>query len=146
MPLCHHADLAGQPPSVPSLVELGARLDRDQLATMVTHGKGLMPAFPGMSKDDLAHSRHSCLVNRHGVAAKSGMKGTKPVERYRSGFGFMLTSNGLSPIAPPWTSLDRLRFELRGHPVENPAGRCAGAGGQRDHRDWNPLSQVSDRW
>ena len=33
------------------------------------------------------------------------MKGSKPAERYRSGFGFMYTSNGLSPIAPPWTSL-----------------------------------------
>lgn len=26
-------------------------------------------------------------------------------ERYYSGFGFMIASNGLSPIAPPWTSL-----------------------------------------
>jgi glucose dehydrogenase len=26
-------------------------------------------------------------------------------ERYYSGFGFMLASDGLSPIAPPWTSL-----------------------------------------
>jgi quinoprotein glucose dehydrogenase len=25
--------------------------------------------------------------------------------RYRSGFGFMITSTGLSPIKPPWTSL-----------------------------------------
>ncbi len=28
-----------------------------------------------------------------------------PAERYYSGFGFMIASNGLSPIAPPWTSL-----------------------------------------
>src|SRR4029077_18726829 len=26
-------------------------------------------------------------------------------ERYYTGFGFMIASNGLSPIAPPWTSL-----------------------------------------
>ena len=26
-------------------------------------------------------------------------------DRYNSGFGFMITSDGLSPIAPPWTSL-----------------------------------------
>jgi quinoprotein glucose dehydrogenase len=26
-------------------------------------------------------------------------------DRYTSGFGFMLTSSGLSPIAPPWSSL-----------------------------------------
>jgi quinoprotein glucose dehydrogenase len=26
-------------------------------------------------------------------------------ERYYSGFGFMIASNGLSPIAPPWSSL-----------------------------------------
>src|SRR5579884_3270775 len=28
-----------------------------------------------------------------------------PAERYYSGFGFMIASDGLSPIAPPWTSL-----------------------------------------
>lgn len=29
----------------------------------------------------------------------------EPAERYYSGFGFMIASDGLSPIAPPWTSL-----------------------------------------
>ena len=33
-----------------------------------------------------------------GVAASA-------VDRYYSGFGFMIASNGLSPISPPWSSL-----------------------------------------
>ncbi len=104
--LCHHADLAGQPPSVPSLVELGARLDREQVETMVTHGKGLMPAFPGMTKSDLAHLSAFLFSESPRVTPKTtATKGSKPAERYRSGFGFMIASNGLSPIAPPWTSL-----------------------------------------
>ncbi len=104
--LCHHADLAGQPPSVPSLVDLGARLNRKQLESMVTHGKGLMPGFPGMTKDDLARLSAFLFSESPRVASKNtAMTGSRPTERYRSGFGFMLASNGLSPIAPPWTSL-----------------------------------------
>jgi quinoprotein glucose dehydrogenase len=105
--LCHHADLRGQPPTVPSLVDIRARLSREQVATLVTHGKGLMPAFPGLTKEDLA--RLTAFLFSDAPQASPQIPVTaaavKPTERYRSGFGFMITSSGLSPIKPPWTSL-----------------------------------------
>ncbi len=67
-----------------------------------------------------------------------------PAERYYSGFGFMTASNGLSPIAPPWTSSDRIRPEPGDHQMEDPAGGCARAGGKRDrqHRRAFPESRT----
>ncbi|MBI4906754.1 MAG: pyrroloquinoline quinone-dependent dehydrogenase [Acidobacteria bacterium] len=50
--------------------------------------------LPAMLKLDRDHKQDALL------AASAGEG-----ERYYSGFGFMLASDGLSPIAPPWTSL-----------------------------------------
>lgn len=103
--LCHHADLKGQPPTVPSLVKVGNRLPREAVRNLVTHGRGLMPGNAKLSDAEmdnllafLFRSDQSALPEVKGVSAKTP-------ERYRSGFGFMTTSDGLSPIKPPWTTL-----------------------------------------
>jgi quinoprotein glucose dehydrogenase len=103
--ICHHADLKGQPPTVPSLVNIGARLNEKQVAATVTHGEGLMPAFASSKQD--SDRLMAFLFSKTPVT--SATEGTRQAEeqpkRYRSGFGFMVTSSGLSPIAPPWSSL-----------------------------------------
>ena len=111
--LCHHADMRGQPPAVPSLVHIQQKLNKEQVSTMVTHGKGLMPAFNKLAPEDLDRLNAFLFSSAPDEASKSAAvndknapaKSVKPAARYRSGFGFMLTSDGLSPIAPPWTSL-----------------------------------------
>ena len=106
--LCHHADLRGQPPTVPSLAHISARLDQQQVSAMVTHGKGLMPAFTQLTADDLARLTaflFSATPAADLQAAGAPAASSKPATRYRSGFGFMLTSAGVSPIKPPWASL-----------------------------------------
>ena len=109
--ICHHADLKGQPPSVPSLVNISARLNRDKVRDTVVHGQGLMPAFalPAQALDRLTAFLFSkSPVNASPVASlneNTAVTQSKTVSRYRSGFGFMTTKSGLSPIAPPWTSL-----------------------------------------
>ena len=47
--LCHGADLKGQPPAVPSLVDIGSRLTQKEIRSIVTQGNGLMPAFSTLS-------------------------------------------------------------------------------------------------
>ncbi len=103
--LCHHADLKGQPPAVPSLLHIGGRLTQQQVETMVTRGKGLMPAFTDLGSENLSHLSAFLLSSRPPGEVKSVSRSAAKVTRYRSGFGFMLTSKGVSPIAPPWASL-----------------------------------------
>ncbi len=109
--LCHGADLAGQPPAVPSLVDVGSRLSADQIRAVVTHGRGPMPGFSKLS-DAALDSLLSYLSHPEQAhpepSPKTGTTSASfPPEklRYRSSFGFMFTSSGLPAIAPPWTTL-----------------------------------------
>jgi quinoprotein glucose dehydrogenase len=106
--LCHQADLHGQPPGVPSLLDAAARFKPDQIEATIRQGHNLMPAFPQLSQEDRAslvaylfHPEQLPVSPTPATAAVSSS--TTP--HYRSGFGFMFTSNGLAAIAPPWTSL-----------------------------------------
>ena len=120
--LCHGADRAGQPPVVPSLVDVGLRLTADQIRAAVTRGRGPMPAFSSLSDGTLdslvAYLFHperthpkQALVSRPtegGLAsnAETASASLPPEKlRYKSSFGFMFTSSGLPAIAPPWTTL-----------------------------------------
>jgi quinoprotein glucose dehydrogenase len=114
--LCHGADLTGQSSGVPSLLDVGSRLPADQIRSVVTHGRGPMPAASKVSDADLdsllaflAHpERVSGRFAESGSATQAGVASANlPPEqlRYRSSFGFMFTSSGLPAIAPPWTTL-----------------------------------------
>ena len=108
--LCHGADLSGNPPAIPSLVDIGSRLSEDQLRGVVRQGRGPMPAFSKLSDSDvqsvvayLLHPERSPEL----AQSTGGVAGNIPPEklRYRTGFGFMFTRSGLPAISPPWTTL-----------------------------------------
>ncbi|MFL6352221.1 MAG: PQQ-binding-like beta-propeller repeat protein [Bryobacteraceae bacterium] len=110
---CHLADRKGEPPAVPSLVGIGKTLNVRQIEKTVREGQGSMPAFPKLSDAELK-SLLAYLMNPTGAsrssrtltgASSSSAKAASGTTRYVSGFGFMFTSTGLSPIAPPWSSL-----------------------------------------
>ncbi len=113
--LCHGAGLAGQPPAVPSLVDVRSRLTPDQIRALVTHGRGLMPASSKLDDANLdsllaylSHPERATASMVNNPVPKSETVSTSlPPEKlhYRSSFGFMFTSSGLPAIAPPWTTL-----------------------------------------
>jgi quinoprotein glucose dehydrogenase len=114
--LCHGADMHGQPPAVPSLVDVGSRLNADDLREVITHGRGPMPAFSRLSASELdslvAYLLHpenadrNSATNTVNATADDTVASVPPEKRhYRSGFGFMFTQSGLPAIAPPWTTL-----------------------------------------
>jgi quinoprotein glucose dehydrogenase len=113
--LCHGADLTGQPPAVPSLVDIESRRTPQEIRTIVRQGDGPMPAFSKMS-DAALNSLLAYLSNPGRAPAPAATESAKKAAettatpeaanaRYRSGFGFMFTSSGLPVIAPPWTTL-----------------------------------------
>ena len=46
--ICHGVDRAGQPPSIPSLVDVAQRLTDDKIASNIHNGNGRMPSFPNL--------------------------------------------------------------------------------------------------
>ena len=109
---CHLDSLQGAPPAIPSLVGLAKRLSDQQIRTIVTDGKGLMPPFSKVTSEELnllltyladpvGASAHAS-ANR--IPANAG-SADLTAAHYKSGFGFMFANSGLSVIAPPWTTL-----------------------------------------
>ncbi len=52
--LCHRENRAGSPPDFPSLVGIDRRLTPTQITETIHHGKGRMPAFPGLEDEALS--------------------------------------------------------------------------------------------
>ena len=108
--LCHGANLAGQPPAIPSLGNIGSNHTADEIRGVVNHGRGLMPAFSKLSDADLNslvaylfHPERAPGVTPETAPSSASLPPEKL--RYRSSFGFMFASSGLPVIAPPWTTL-----------------------------------------
>jgi quinoprotein glucose dehydrogenase len=115
---CHGAALKGLPPAIPSLADIGARMNGERIASIVRQGRGPMPGFPQLPREDLKSLIAFLLNPGRAPAQPSGLTTPPPPSiagaeaaaasgklRYLSGFGFMLTSSGLPPIAPPWSTL-----------------------------------------
>jgi quinoprotein glucose dehydrogenase len=109
---CHRADRTGQPPVVPSLADVATNLTRDQILAVVTHGRGPMPGFSRLSEPEL-NGLIAYLFNPSRASANVAVPAAPSASpasalgftRYYSGFGFMIASNGLAAIKPPWSSL-----------------------------------------
>jgi len=101
---CHGGDRTGKPPAMPSLHDAPVRLTRKQIENAITQGQGPMPGYPKLSVvevDELI----AYLYNPARAAAIVPTGTTSLADRYYSGFGFMIASDGLAPIKPPWSSL-----------------------------------------
>ena len=113
--LCHGAELRGQPPAVPSLIDVGSRLSASEVRAVITNGRGPMPAFSRLSSEKLdsllAYLLHPdrAPTNSKDVKDEKSREAPSSVPpeklQYRSSFGFMFTQSGLPAIAPPWTTL-----------------------------------------
>ena len=107
--VCHGADLHGRPPAIPSLEDVHARLNDEELHNLVKFGKPPMPAFSQLSNSEvdtllayLKHPEKVAAIQEQKVESHA----IDPVQaHYRSGFGFLFAKSGLPVIAPPWTSL-----------------------------------------
>jgi quinoprotein glucose dehydrogenase len=99
---CHLADRRGTPPA--TLVDVALRLTREQIVNATRRGQGPMPGFPNLT-DDEVNAVVAYLYNPMRATVTTESSSTGEEIRYLSGFGFMIASNGLSPIKPPWSSL-----------------------------------------
>ena len=101
---CHQADRKGKAPEVGSIADIGVRLTPNQITSVIQHGQRAMPAFAKLSADEV-YNLVAYLLNPHRAANADSPREPGPSTRYFSGFNFMIASNGLSPIGPPWSSL-----------------------------------------
>lgn len=110
---CHGADLKGNPNSgFPSLLDIGKRSQEQEALDVITHGKGMMPAFARLSEEE----RTALVAFLYGnEKASPPMPETRKVQEtagrspYQiSGYTKFLDINGFPAISPPWGTLNAI--------------------------------------
>ena len=108
--ICHRPDRTGSPPAFPSLIGVTDRLTSDQIAAIIAHGRGRMPALPGIDAAKLS----ALLDYLRTGASTSTEHQTKlapggPGEGYSfTGYRKFLDPDGYPAISPPWGTLNAI--------------------------------------
>ena len=68
---CHRDDLKGTPPTFPSLVDIGQRRTRDEIATMIRQGAGRMSGFAGTLDNSAINDLVTFLVTGKDAAERA---------------------------------------------------------------------------
>ena len=112
---CHRTDKKGGP-AAPSLVDIGDRMSRDEIATTIRQGTGRMPGFPDMGGRNI-NDLVDYLVSGKDKGADPELAKDPGWLKYRSdGETLWRDPDGYPPIAPPWgtlTAIDLDKGELR---------------------------------
>ncbi|UFH57463.1 PQQ-binding-like beta-propeller repeat protein [Spirosoma sp. KNUC1025] len=133
---CHGAGRTGNPASgYPSLRDIGNRRNRDYVASVISTGKGRMPAFTQLTPQDkqallaflfgeekqepgLNVSRESRPVRRTDPSARTPGKLTYRI----GGFAKFLDKNGYPAIRPPWGTLNAIDLNTGEYIWKKPFG------------------------
>ncbi|HZZ40881.1 MAG TPA: PQQ-binding-like beta-propeller repeat protein [Acidobacteriaceae bacterium] len=111
--ICHGANRAGSPPAFPSLVGVTQRLTDAQIAAILAHGRGRMPALPSLSSTQTSAlldflRTGSGTATPRGVGAAKTMQGGPGIEYSFTGYRKFLDPEGYPAIAPPWGTLSAI--------------------------------------
>ncbi len=104
---CHGDTLAGSPPQLPKLLNMGPRWDVSAISKITRQGAGRMPGFPNLSDAEVK------AVSQYILSGES-----KPIESdesaavtldYRfTGYRKFLDPDGYPAVAPPWGTLNAI--------------------------------------
>jgi quinoprotein glucose dehydrogenase len=106
---CHGAERKGNPQSnFPSLIDIGKKIDRTAITTIISNGKGMMPGMNSLNATEKQAVVDFLLgVEKQEVTAALPTK--VPYMPYKStGYNKFLDSKGLPAIAPPWGTLNAI--------------------------------------
>jgi len=103
---CHGENLKGSA-TMPSLVDIGSRRTREQLAQTIRQGTGRMPGFAGTLDNTAVNDLVTFLLTGKDVAATAT---SNPNDlKYRStGLDIFLDPDGYPAITPPWGTLNAI--------------------------------------
>jgi quinoprotein glucose dehydrogenase len=104
---CHREDRTGSP-NAPSLVGIGERRTRDEIATMIRQGTGRMPAFPDMGARNISDLVEFLVTGRDKGADPALTKDPSWLKYRSDGESIFLDPDGYPAITPPWGTLNAI--------------------------------------
>jgi quinoprotein glucose dehydrogenase len=130
--VCHGERMAGSPPAIPSLVDLGNRFSAAEVTATIKNGKGRMPGFGNLNNEQMSallsyvmnvgdnlssevHDNEKKEVESAGTAA--------PAMKYHfTGYKRFLDPEGYPAVAPPWGTLNAINLNTGEYVWKIPLG------------------------
>ncbi len=107
--VCHGEKMAGSPPAMPSLVNVGNRRTPRQIAATIKAGKGRMPGFPGFSDEQVSALVELITKGENKEVVGDALESA--AMRYRfTGYKKFLDAEGYPAVAPPWGTLSAINL------------------------------------
>lgn len=101
---CHGSDRNGRPPQFPGL--LGTQLTDDELQSVITEGRNIMPAFPQLSRQQL-----SALIAYIRSDTDSVPETGSTADRFSvDGYIQFTDQDGYPALKPPWGTLNAINL------------------------------------
>jgi quinoprotein glucose dehydrogenase len=122
---CHKPDMSGSPPEFPSLKDLGQRVSRERVVTVVNKGAGRMPGFAhlgGASVDAIVQLLMTGENKTVGGAEHEHKAGPTPLKYGIDGYNRFLDPDGYPAIAPPWGTLNAINLNTGEYAWKQPFG------------------------
>ena len=106
----HGAELKGdRTRNVPDLVNVSRRLTRDAVDKTITSGRGVMPAFPGLSGYERSGVVAYLFGDKPTAASRADPDEAEPEIPYTStGYNRFFDPDGYPAVKPPWGTLNAI--------------------------------------
>lgn len=116
---CHRADRQGSGQEYPSLVQVGNRMSKEEIANIIKSGRGRMPSFQHISDKErdelvgfLANPEQKTLVSENHSASEAPEEAKSPfpyIPPYiNNGWTRFFDPDGFPAIKPPWGTLNAI--------------------------------------
>jgi quinoprotein glucose dehydrogenase len=104
---CHGEDRKGTPGQFPSLIDIGARRTREEIAAVIRQGTGRMPGFAEVLEGGALNDLVNFLITGHDAAES---KATNPnwLDFRNDGYTIFLDPDGYPASSPPWGTLNAI--------------------------------------
>jgi quinoprotein glucose dehydrogenase len=111
--VCHRESMAGAPPEIPSLLDLGKKMSASDVATTIKSGKGRMPGFSNLTDEQIAGLVSYVMSGGNPVqgAKKEAASAGPPVPTMRyhfTGYLRFYDPEDYPAVAPPWGTLNAI--------------------------------------
>lgn len=105
---CHGDDLKGAPPTFPSLVDIGKRRSREELAAIIREGTGRMPGFDHLGRNVNEIVEFLMTGKDPGAAEVDAEKDPSWLKYRNEGYILFRDPDGYPPLTPPWGTLNAI--------------------------------------
>ena len=118
---CHRDDRQGTPPAIASLVGIGERKPRSEIAAIIRKGGGRMAGFPTLP-DRAVDAIVEYLVTGKDVALDEPVFSPTHVPYRFTGYRKFMDPEGYPAVQPPWGTLNAINLNTGDHAWQIPLG------------------------